>query len=197
MGSVFADLGNGLYIDQASNVSNQLGSLPNLNTIYSAPQGSTVPTLWTAGDLSAVGGLGEAPTNSGGLLTQDTSELGDLAATLGSGPAAVANGIPTFSVTGYSTPLSSNPVTSSPTSGLGSILGQAGSFLGGPITAAGSGNLFGGNLLGGISYGRIGAFLLGLILIAGGIYLFKPAQTIINTTLKSGAKTGALASVAA
>jgi hypothetical protein len=43
-----------------------------------------------------------------------------------------------------------------------------------------------------INWGRIAAFLLGLILIAGGIYLIKPVQESVNRTIKTGAK-GAVA----
>lgn len=43
----------------------------------------------------------------------------------------------------------------------------------------------------GIDWGRIAAFLLGLLLIAGGIYLIKPVQQAINVTVKEGAKAAA------
>lgn len=38
-----------------------------------------------------------------------------------------------------------------------------------------------------LSVGRIAAFLLGLILIAGGLYLFKPVQEVVNSTVKGAA----------
>lgn len=38
----------------------------------------------------------------------------------------------------------------------------------------------------GLSISRFVAVILGLIFIAGGIYLFKPAQQIINKTIKTG-----------
>ena len=40
-------------------------------------------------------------------------------------------------------------------------------------------------LIPGFSYARVGAFLLGLILIAGGIYLFKPVQEVVHTATKA------------
>lgn len=42
-----------------------------------------------------------------------------------------------------------------------------------------------------INWGRIAAFLLGLILIAGGIYLIRPVQNIVNQTVKRSAKASA------
>jgi hypothetical protein len=36
-----------------------------------------------------------------------------------------------------------------------------------------------------INWGRIGAFLLGLLLIAGGLYLIKPVQQVVNRTGKN------------
>lgn len=44
--------------------------------------------------------------------------------------------------------------------------------------------------LGGLSWSRIAAFSLGLIFIAGGLYLFKPVQQVVNSTVK-----GAVAAV--
>jgi len=41
------------------------------------------------------------------------------------------------------------------------------------------------NQTGALSYSRIGAFLVGMILIAGGIYLFKPVQEVVQTTVRT------------
>jgi hypothetical protein len=64
------------------------------------------------------------------------------------------------------------------TSGLGSAIGslasKAASIFGSPAA-------------------QIGAFLLGLILIAGALYLFKPVQNVVNSTIKRGAKVAAIA----
>src|SRR5574337_481095 len=49
------------------------------------------------------------------------------------------------------------------------------------------------NPFSGFSPGRLGAFILGLILIAGGIYLFKPVQEVVNESVRSGVKAAALA----
>lgn len=38
-----------------------------------------------------------------------------------------------------------------------------------------------------INWGRLAAFLLGLLLIAGGLYLIKPVQQIVNRTVKETA----------
>ena len=49
-----------------------------------------------------------------------------------------------------------------------------------------------------INWGRIAAFILGLILIAGGLFLIKPVQSIVVNTVKNTAKSGAkVAEVAA
>lgn len=59
-----------------------------------------------------------------------------------------------------------------------------------PSTPLGVGASMLSNLLGipAINWGRIAAFLLGLILIAGGIYLIRPVNQIVNTTVKRSAK---------
>lgn len=44
----------------------------------------------------------------------------------------------------------------------------------------------------GFSYGRIGAFLLGFILIVGGIYLFKPVQEVVHATARNAVKAAVL-----
>lgn len=44
-----------------------------------------------------------------------------------------------------------------------------------------------------ISWGRLAAFLLGLILILMGIYLIKPVQQVVNTTVKTAGKAAAAA----
>jgi hypothetical protein len=47
-----------------------------------------------------------------------------------------------------------------------------------------------------INWGRIGAFLLGLILIAAGLYLLKPIQQFVKTTVKTAGKAAAHAAAA-
>jgi hypothetical protein len=44
-----------------------------------------------------------------------------------------------------------------------------------------------------INWGRIAAFLLGLLLIAGGLYLLKPVQTVVNRSVRGLAETGEVA----
>lgn len=44
-----------------------------------------------------------------------------------------------------------------------------------------------GMLTGGFDWGRLAAFLLGLLLIAGGLYLLKPVQEVVNGAVKKGA----------
>ncbi len=73
---------------------------------------------------------------------------------------------------------------------IGTIAGGiAGGIIGGPGGVPGG--IVGGQnaqqqatgLLGAINWGRIGAFLLGLLLIAGGLYLIKPIQQAVNVTV--------------
>lgn len=61
-------------------------------------------------------------------------------------------------------------------------------------TAASIGGTWLSSLLGipAINWGRIAAFLLGLILIAGGIYLIRPVNQVVNQTVKKSVK-GAIA----
>lgn len=63
---------------------------------------------------------------------------------------------------------------------LGTAAGVVGNLTGG---AAQTGSIFPS-----INWGRIGAFLLGLLLIAGGLYLIKPVQQVVNRTGKELAK---------
>lgn len=44
-----------------------------------------------------------------------------------------------------------------------------------------------------INWGRLAAFLLGLLLIAGGLYLLRPVQQIVNATVKDTIKGAAVA----
>jgi hypothetical protein len=71
-----------------------------------------------------------------------------------------------------------------PSSLASTILNSIQSFL-----SLGYGNAFPlMNQTGLLTYSRIGAFLLGLILIAGGIYLFKPVQQGVSVVVRTGKK---------
>lgn len=59
----------------------------------------------------------------------------------------------------------------------------------GAVTNAAAFSLFGP----GVSWGRAAAFLLGLIVLAGAIFLFKPAQDVIVSGVKRGAAAAAAA----
>ncbi len=68
----------------------------------------------------------------------------------------------------------------------GAITGATGGSVNGPAVAnTGAAAI---NWFSGINWGRIGAFLLGLLLIAGGLYLIKPLQQIVNTTVVRGGR---------
>ena len=83
-----------------------------------------------------------------------------------------------------STPISATavpeykPLPDTGPSFLGSVLDG---IVGAPVSTLGT--LFG------VPWSRIGAFLLGLIIIAGAIYLFKPVQNVVNKTAVTAAKT--------
>jgi hypothetical protein len=77
---------------------------------------------------------------------------------------------------------------------LGQVLGAGAGVLGGVIAgtgaATGAGKPLPGQsqvssgLLGWFDWGRIAAILLGLLLIAGGMYLIKPVQQVVNKGVK-------------
>ena len=71
----------------------------------------------------------------------------------------------------------------------------------GTITQAGKqAAQYAGGLIPPINWGRLAAFLLGLLLIAGGLYLLKPTQQLIikpaKRALKSTAEAGEVAAAA-
>lgn len=71
--------------------------------------------------------------------------------------------------------------------------GSGGSGGGVTVTPVGIGGAIAGGLssvlgIPAINWGRIAAFLLGLLLVAGGIYLIKPVQQVVNRTIKTSAK---------
>jgi hypothetical protein len=63
---------------------------------------------------------------------------------------------------------------------VGTVLGSVGSAVTGAV-----GSAIG---LPAINWGRLAAFLLGLLLIAGGLYLFKPVQQAVNVRVQAAAK---------
>lgn len=65
-------------------------------------------------------------------------------------------------------------------------LGPIGALAGKTPNSTGGTSLL--DLTSGFSWGRAGAFFLGLIMIAGGIYLFKPVQEVVNGTARKAAK---------
>lgn len=81
---------------------------------------------------------------------------------------------------------------------LGGVIGGVISGVTGSLTGGGSTQILGSSsaksylssVLGlpSINWGRIAAFLLGLLLIAGGLYLIKPVQQVVNRTVKETAR---------
>lgn len=63
---------------------------------------------------------------------------------------------------------------------IGNVGGKIDNLLGTNITASPLTGLFAG-----FSWGRIGVFLTGVILVCGGLFLFKPVQSIVVTSTKA------------
>lgn len=73
---------------------------------------------------------------------------------------------------------------------IGNAIGiKAGTAIGGTSTGGIDFGLSGGNILS----SRVVAILLGLICVAGGIFLFKPVQGTVIETIKTATKTAAVA----
>lgn len=125
-----------------------------------------------------------APGNSPGA-TQNY--INNLASMLGVSPTSPVTSAEqaydqSHGITPGSTSSASSPITTAATSGItNAVLNALG--LGAFAGTSGSSSAF--------SFARIGAFVLGFILIAGGLYLFKPVQEAVNTTVKKGAEIGA------
>lgn len=71
--------------------------------------------------------------------------------------------------------------------------GSGGSGSTGKTTTVGIGGAIAGGLssvlgIPAINWGRLAAFLLGLLFIAAGLYLLRPVQQIVNQTVKSNIK---------
>lgn len=79
-----------------------------------------------------------------------------------------------------STPSATQSAISSGVSGLNNLLGT--NILGGVPTGGTLTNLFGAPIQ------QVGTFLLGLIFIAGGIYLFKPVSEAVNRAVRTGTR---------
>lgn len=98
---------------------------------------------------------------------------------------------PVSNLQGVGTPSAGSGSTG--TSTLSSLFNTLQSFL-----SLNAGNAFPAlNQSGALSYSRIGSFLLGMILIAGGIYLFKPVQEGVNVVVRTGKKIATTAGEAA
>lgn len=87
------------------------------------------------------------------------------------------------------TPVLSAEAGKTPVTGAGPITGIP--ALDGAIGAYNVYKAATGDPGGGFTWGRIGAFLLGLIFIAAALYMFKPVQEAVNNTVRVGMKAGA------
>jgi hypothetical protein len=186
-----------------TNSSGNLVTLPDLNSEYGNPD---VPTSSLYGGGSGSTGYGSTnPSSIAGSIptfsttvtasadpTDYTSSLGDPLSSLN-----LPSGLPSIpslqagiaggnAVTDWLNGLLGAGSSQQPYSALGSALGNTA-----PVPAGGGCGLnnltacFGGTsaTLGGFTWGRIGAFALALILIAGGLYLFgnQTTQGVIST----------------
>jgi hypothetical protein len=173
--------------------SGPFAGLPDLNAIY--PNGPQT------GIVSESTALSPAPQATGSWLDPSTGQTGS--ATIPELP-SLDSGIPTFSTTVTSTPLSS---TSAPSSGCAwydlscefqnsglaaqqdtsNITAGVPSGLSAPVTQAipSAVSSLLGNSFAGFSWGRIGGFLLGLILIAAGLYLFGSQSSTVRSVVRA------------
>jgi hypothetical protein len=106
--------------------------------------------------------------NSGGLMTGPTPTASELAG-------SNANPCPWYDLICQFTPAGQTAV---PTT-LGNLTGSLGN-----IASSIGGKSFSG--LSGITWGRVGAFVLALILIAAGLFLFRPGAPSITQTVRRG-----------
>lgn len=98
-------------------------------------------------------------------------------ATLGQNPSNMIPGDPLGNLAGLSAPLQSSIANASQNSGLTSFLSSISSWL----TSSTAG----------FSFGRIGLFLLALIVIAGAVFSFKPVRDVATSAARVGAMAAA------
>lgn len=164
---------------------NGIAIFPDANTGLSAEDqlvqnyaanGYTVSDLINAwAPPNAPGNTPEATANYAAYVAQQTGSNLDT---------------PLTSLAGSSSPGVTPPfVGTSPTSGASTgILGSIGNTIGSAVMNA----TFPGVAALNTSWSRIGLFLLGMIVIAAGLYQFKPVQNIVTTGVKA-AKTAVIA----
>lgn len=125
------------------------------------------------------------PTAPGNSASATSNYANNLASSLG-----VSANTPVSSLAGVNPPGSSL----SPTTGSIATPGTIANLLNGlscvtnPFGSGCSASQLAGSSIAGLSFARVGAFLLGLLLIVGGIYLFKPVQGAVTNVVKTGAK---------
>jgi hypothetical protein len=194
---------------------NTAGSIPNLaNNPGDLVAGPFATAHGATGSITAAGGqqiaVFPAGTNLGAQAEDDLiannytgGSIQDLATSWlsGSSPATQtqwANNVSTALGVPASTPVTSLAGgTASPAATGVAAPSTSPSLTQQAMNAVTSGNLA-SFVLFGVPVTRAAAFILGLIVIAGAIYLFKPVQKVVNTTIKRGAEVaGGAAAVAA
>jgi hypothetical protein len=169
-------------------MSTSLPALPELPSLTSRPQ--VHPTLANAFSFGAPSGNGWGFTPDSGW--ESGFSINDIFGGGGGGDIFGGGGGGFFG---------SGPSSVDPTQGggfgIGSPVISIGGGGGGGGTAttikAGTGTSSSVGFLGlpglpSIDWGRIGAFLLGLLLIAGGLFLIKPVQQAVKITVKHGSE---------
>ena len=147
-------------------LSQQVLASPDQHAVNDNPFGDLFP-------FDPLGGSG------GGIATGDPFNIGVLSGLLGGFGAGDPFGVGSGSIGG------SGGGGLTPIIYVGGSAGGSGNVKATPVSS-GSGfsflNFFGADL------GRLAAFLLGLILIIAGLYLFKPVQKTVNQTIGKGLK---------
>jgi len=192
---------------------NTLGSIPNLaNNPGDLIAGPFATAHGATGSIASQGGqqIAVFPNVSQGTAAEDAliannysgGSIQDLATSWLSGSSQAAQAqyasnlssilgvpasTPVSSLAGSGSPTSSGVAAPTASSSSPSFAQQAANFL-----TTGSTNPAFGN----VTWGRAAGFILGLIVLAGAIFLFKPAQQVITSGVRAGRRAVAGAAVA-
>lgn len=101
----------------------------------------------------------------------------------------VSSSTPLSNLQGVQPPTSLTTTSTGAPSAIGSILSTIGGSI---LSQLPGGAVLGASTILGISVSRVAAFFAGLILIAGGIYLFRPVQQIVQAGVSHGKRAAEL-----
>lgn len=205
--AVFPDAGTGVGAEDAlvTYYANKGATIQDLISSWAPPTAPGNSSTATNNYINYVSGIvGVSP----GTPVSQTSGLGQsailgtpstLASPLGTGATPVTPQNPLDPMTSLTnmlvgTATGNTGLMASGAAGASNVASTLTNAIGAAVTAGINGsNPFSAftSALSGFSYPRVGAFLLGLIVVAGGIYLFKPVQQVVSSGIKKG--TAALA----